>query len=53
MRKQMITFKKVKIEEFSRAVADMSRFEVDNSNASAEYWSSLLASHPNLKVGLD
>ena len=50
LRKQMIQFKKQKIEEFSKAMADLSQMEVDNSNTYAEFWSCLLASHPNLKM---
>ena len=31
-------------------MADLSAMEVDNSNAYAEFWSCLLASHPHLKM---
>lgn len=47
---QMQAFKTMKIEELARVVREMSQTEIDNSNATAEYWSNLLSSHPNLKL---
>jgi len=40
----------MKVEEFSRVIRDISSSEVENSNSSAEFWSNLLGSHPNLKL---
>jgi hypothetical protein len=43
-------FKALKLDEFARVVRDMSTTEIDNSNTTAEFWSNLLSSHPNLKL---
>jgi hypothetical protein len=40
----------MKIEELARVVREMSQTEIETSNTTAEFWSGLLSSHPNLKL---
>jgi hypothetical protein len=47
---QLGDFKTMKIEELARVVREMSQTEIETSNTTAEFWSGLLSSHPNLKL---
>ena len=47
---QVETFKQNKMEELARVIREMSQCEIDNSNNTAQHFSLLLGSHPNLKL---
>ena len=47
---QIGQFKQLKLDEFARVVREISKTEIENSNSTAEFWSNLLSSHPNLKL---
>ena len=47
---QILQLKQLKLDEFARVIREISKTEIDNSNTTAEFWSNLLSSHPNLKL---
>lgn len=47
---QVETFKQNKMEELARVIREMSQCEIENSNNTAQHFSALLSSHPNLKL---